>query len=319
MKKAKYVLGIVLSLFLFNACDNYAEFETEVPVNPVVAPVRGAWAQDGNGTMLEGMIDQEARTIVFSLYTLPDLTMVKVKLDIPKRCELVSPKTPECIIDLSKGAKVIVEVNGEEISYDVTAKLAAFRDFDVSGIKLYRCQNDCEEKWNKEANIKFEFLIDGKFMSGPGKYTEVGYGNYQVSKCPDINSEDYKNDWATVTMDFGEAIYLHKITFHPYWNVGSDPHSVIKYDMYAYAGVGEPDKSGDWSQWTKIGSFDYNKTPTVWPNGDSVVCDKDSVPKARYYRLRFIENWKKGHPETGWGVPGVYAYCEMQVSMYNKR
>lgn len=314
MKIIKYLLGAALGTMLFAACETYAEFETVVPENPVMKPVRAAWAEDGDGSMVEGLVDQEKRTISFSLYTLPDLSIVKVRLDIPKRVELISPDTTETVLSLP--CQVVVRANGEDIAYDVIARLASFRDFDTQKIKEYRLDNDCWKTWEGEPLIYFDSIFDGKFLSGPGQYGDTGYRNFQFRSCQDEDSEDHQHGWATVSFDFGEAVYLHKFTVHPHW-YSDGPYYIRRWDVYGFCGDGEPSRSGKWSEWTNLGGFNEARDgKTVWPNGDSVVFDFDTIQKARYYRLRCLENRQA---ECGWGWADGYCISEIQISIYHNK
>ena len=318
MKKIKYILGAALGLLLFSACENYAEFETEVPYNPVQRPLRAAWAEDGDGLMLEGLVDQEAKQVTFSLYTLPDLTMVKVTLDIPKRCKLISPAEPETVLDLSSGCQIIVDAEGEQIAYDVSAKLAEFRDFDIKTCQPLRFENDCYEPWNNNEGwntpIKYWTIFDGKHMSGPEKYNEVEWLNYQF-RSPQMDCEDKRNQWATFSFDTVEPLYMHTFAVHPYW-FGVN-WQITKYELWGYCKEGKPDESGDWSEWTKLGSYSFDANTFSWDVGYLITFDKETIKKARYYRVRCTENIQRRNNTTAsWDT---YNLCEVELDRYNKR
>ena len=124
MKNIVYILSLVGCMGLASSCQTDADFDYSLPENPVMAPLRGISGIDGDGQSIIGTVDQTTKTAQISFNSLPDLTQVMLKIDIPQRAELVYPESDSLMMDLSQPVGIIVRANGEDITYTLNASFA---------------------------------------------------------------------------------------------------------------------------------------------------------------------------------------------------
>lgn len=120
----KVFLYAMLAFFtcvpVLTSCDSDAKFEKEVPVNPVMRPIKSLTAMDGED-IFEGVIDDNLRTIKLEVEAWTDLSNMTVNLNIPERAKLVSPASPEGVWDLTEPKEVVVNNLEKDVTYTVTA------------------------------------------------------------------------------------------------------------------------------------------------------------------------------------------------------
>lgn len=114
------MLAVFTCMQALTSCDSYAKFETEVPVNPVMRPVKSLTAMEGED-IFEGVIDDNKRTIKLEVEAWTDLSNLTVNLNIPARAKLVSPTSPEGVWDLTEPKEVVVNNLEKDVTYTVTA------------------------------------------------------------------------------------------------------------------------------------------------------------------------------------------------------
>lgn len=114
------MLAVFTCMQGLTSCDSYAKFETEVPVNPVMRPVKSLTAMEGED-IFEGVIDDNKRTIKLEVEAWTDLSNLTVNLNIQARAKLVSPTSPEGVWDLTEPKEVVVNNLEKDVIYTVTA------------------------------------------------------------------------------------------------------------------------------------------------------------------------------------------------------
>ena len=313
MKNLVYILSLVGCMGLASSCQTDADFDYSLPENPVMSPLRGISGIDGDGATIVGTVDQTTKTAQISFNSLPDLTQVMMKIDVPQRAELVYPESDSLMMDLSQPVGIIVRANGEDITYTLNASLAEYREFSTANVKQFKLDNDAQKPW-PDANIGFQYLFDGLWMETPADYGAINYLNFQFqANEASIAAGD---NTAAITFDVGEEVYLRQVKTHAYWF--NTMYQVTKYEVWGYCKEGEPAKDGNWDDWTKLGEFNYHQVPTVFAEGDDVIFDKETIQKARYYRIRCTENWRAAFEPTSPNL-NVYAFAEIRLWVYNKR
>ena len=118
------ILATFASMSMLTSCDADAEFETEVPVNPVMRPIISLTAMEQED-IFEGVIDDNKRTIKLEVEAWTDLSNMTVNLNIPKRATLISPSSPEGVWDLTQPVNVVINNIERDVTYTVTAKKKA--------------------------------------------------------------------------------------------------------------------------------------------------------------------------------------------------
>lgn len=114
------MLAVFTCVPVLTSCDSDAKFEKEVPVNPVMRPIKSLTAMDGED-IFEGVIDDNLRTIKLEVEAWTDLSNMTVNLNIPERAKLVSPASPEGVWDLTEPKEVVVNNLEKDVTYTVTA------------------------------------------------------------------------------------------------------------------------------------------------------------------------------------------------------
>ena len=118
------ILATFASMSMLTSCDADAEFETEVPVNPVMRPIISLTAMEQED-IFEGVIDDNKRTIKLEVEAWTDLSNMTVNLNIPKRATLISPSSPEGVWDLTQPVNIVINNIERDVTYTVTAKKKA--------------------------------------------------------------------------------------------------------------------------------------------------------------------------------------------------
>ena len=281
MKNIVYILSLVGCMGLASSCQTDADFDYSLPENPVMAPLRGISGIDGDGQSIIGTVDQTTKTAQISFNSLPDLTQVMLKIDIPQRAELVYPESDSLMMDLSQPVGIIVRANGEDITYTLNASLAEYREFSTANVKQFKLDNDAQKPW-PDANIGFQYMFDGLWMETPEDYGAINYLNFQFqANEASIAAGD---NTAAITFDVGEEVYLRQVKTHAYWF--NTMYQVTKYEVWGYCKEGEPAKDGNWDDWTKL--------------------------------VRCTENWRAAFEPTSSNL-NVYAFAEIRLWVYNKR
>lgn len=142
-------------------------------------------------------------------------------------------------------------------------------------------------------------LWDGKWGktfkqdTGGGQWAgEAGWKSFETKDT--TPGKLAESTWFTV--DIGSSVKVARYRTGFYW-----PYMMNcpkKTELWAYIGTGVPTASEAWNNWEKIGSID-NSTflPTEedmkreYPLGDNIYTDYETVPKARFYRIRCTDNW----------------------------
>lgn len=110
-----------------------------------------------------------------------------------------------------------------------------------------------------------------------------------------------------LTFDLGTPVRLQKYKQHGYWPYFHTAPRV--WELWAYAGEGEPTAASGWDNWVKIGEYDntyvgkwndpdQSKRIEAYPLGDILEFEYDDVPLARYYRVKCLKNWNWDDSKT---------------------
>lgn len=141
-------------------------------------------------------------------------------------------------------------------------------------------------------NNNWDKLWDGKWgktfnqnTSGTPWGTEAGWGSFEPKGILPV--------WFTI--DLSQSIKVARYRTGFYW-----PYMKIcpkKTELWAYTGNGIPTPEEGWNNWVKIGSADNSALTTAemareYPLGDNIYTDYNSVPLARYYRVKVLETWE---------------------------
>ena len=91
--------------------------------------------------------------------------------------------------------------------------------------------------------------------------------------------------------DDGSYYDLKRFRASLYWPLSNVCPKV--YELWGYMGGGEPPLTGDWSDWTKLATIDNSSSTLAdFGEGDNIYFEKEDSPKARYLRVKSIENYK---------------------------
>lgn len=112
---------------------------------------------------------------------------------------------------------------------------------------------------------------------------------------------------ASFTVDLGVSAQIYQFKVNLYWPYTGGCPKI--YELWGYTGEGEPSKSGDWSEWTKLGTLDNSQTNNSagYFNGDNLFLEKDASPKVRYIRVKALESWR-GRGEISISEISVWSY-----------
>jgi len=277
MKKIFLYLSIILlsGIVLFSSCGNDT-LNDSIPLNPVLTPFKAVTAEDGP-QIVNASISDKDRTIVFELNNLKNLKEVKVNLNISKRAKLLSPTDTTLTLDLTEPYEITINNIYDDITYTVSASIPEFILVDKAPFKEFKMNNDGGVE---DGNIRY--LWNGEIMSKPNDYDAIGYRNYLTK--------------GSFTFDIGtryDGSYydLKRFRASLYWPLSNVCPKV--YELWGYMGGGEPPLTGDWSDWTKLATIDNSSSTLAdFGEGDNIYFEKEDSPKARYLRVKLIENYR---------------------------
>lgn len=282
MKKIFLYLSITLlsGLVLFSSCGNET-LDDSIPLNPVLTPFKAVTAEDGP-MMAEATISDKDRTIVFEFLNLKNLKEVKVKLNVSKRAKLQNPSDTILTLDLTKPYEININNIYDDLTYTLTASIPEFVLIDKSKFKENYLTNDAKPEGDPMNTIWNNKYIKELDQDGVPKYGTVNYQNFLAN--------------GSFTFDIGaryDGSYydIKQLKVHLYRAYEWTCPKI--YELYGYMKPGTPPASGDWADWTKIGSVDNsNATKADYLNGDNINFDKENSPNVRYLRIKPIVNWK---------------------------
>ncbi|WP_187117258.1 DUF5000 domain-containing lipoprotein [Parabacteroides bouchesdurhonensis] len=294
MKKIIILSGAILCTLLNLTSCHEDGLDDSIPLNPVMTPIKSVTAQDGDETVAAVITDKN-KTIELSLKNLTSLSNVDIHLSISKRAKLVSPADSILTVDLTQPYEIVVNNLIKDVTYTLTASIPEFVQIDNTKHKAYLLSND-----SRALEGDINKLWDGKRMSKPEAYDEVNYGNYLCG------TDDGPSSF---TFDIGESIHLYRFRASLYWAYTNVCPK--RYELWGYLGESEPSKSGDWSEWTKLGDIDNSESLLAdFGEGDNIYIEKENSPKVRYLRLRCLENYRGDNSSS-------FSLCEVTVWAYN--
>ncbi|MFA6702171.1 MAG: DUF5000 domain-containing lipoprotein [Dysgonamonadaceae bacterium] len=269
------------------------KLDESIPLNPVLAPFKAVTAADGP-VVANATISDKDRTIEFEFLNLKNLKEVKVNLHVSKRAKLLAPIDTVLTLDLTKPYEITINNLYDDITYTLSASIPEFIPADKSKFNEYRLNNDGAPE---EGDIKF--LWDGGIMSKPNNYDEIGYRNYLTKRSFTIDiGHRYDGSYYDIKQ-FKASLYW------PYSNVCPKV-----YELWGYMSPGEPPISGDWANWTKLGTMNNSSSTLAnFGEGDNIHFDKEESPQARYFRVRLVENYRS---DT------FISLCEVSFWAWNK-
>lgn len=145
-----------------------------------------------------------------------------------------------------------------------------------------------------DPKMRWEYLWDGEWMSGYGKYGELDYRNFQAGS----GSTGSNHVW--VTIDLGKKYKISRFRGDFYWYMeGAFPRIL---DLMAYTGDGVPPNlpkgtgNGDdayWKDWEILHTFNSDAVPGLYPPKSDEGFNRgydtnfgEDTSVAQYYRLR---------------------------------
>lgn len=292
----KNILNLFLWTFLFSSLAILSscvedEMDESLPVNPVLNPIKSVTAQDAQNTVT-ATINNNARTIHLNLTKSKpsDLKAVKVKLNVSKRARLVSPSDTIITVDLSKPYPIVINNLYKDVTYTLTASIPETFLIEKSKFQEFRLNNDSPRG---EGNITF--LWNNEIMTKPEDYGSIGYRNYLTGEC--------------FTFDMGEHYYLYRFRANLYWAYTNVCPK--RYQLLGYLKDGEPPISGNWADWTVLGTIDNSGSVLAnFALGDNLEFSKENSKRVRYLRVRCLENYR--NPPTT-----QISLCEVTLWAHN--
>lgn len=251
--------------------NNLVEDQTYV-LNATVVPLLSVKAKDGDGGMVNAVIDQEKHTVDFTFNKLQpeDLDSIELHIEYSSAAKPITPKDSVVRVNLRNGYTIKVNDMKEDISYAVTAKIISTCP---KPYKEFHLDNDGKQQ---EGNISY--LWDNETMQNIGDYGSVKYHNYLTT--------------GSFTVDLGNWYYLKDFTANFYWFLTNVCPK--KLQLYGYTKEGTPPTDGNWDDWTPLGSsVDNTDFPEEnFAQGDVVSFPYEEAPYCRYVRVRCLENFK---------------------------
>lgn len=236
-------------------------------------------------------ISDKNKTIELSLKKLRSLANVEVTLHISKRAKLLAPTDTILNLDLTKPHQITINNLYKDLTYTLTASIPEFIEIDKADYKEFRLNNDSQMM----DNTNIVNLWDGGVMSKPENYGEIGYRNYLTGQC--------------FTVDLGDHYNLKQFRANLYWAYTNVCPK--KYELWGYEGEGVPPISGDWNDWTKLGSLDNSSSTLAdFAKGDELAFPKDNSPLVRYVRVKCIENYRTP-------ASTIFSLCEITFWAWN--
>ncbi len=248
-------------------------------------------------------------TITFKVTT--DLEKDGYNVIIPADCDWISnlatkaAREDEYSVDVAgnagttdRSAQISLQTKaGVEIAKITISQEAGAKMVDKAGCKVIILDTDNQSYANADVVFDGNWLGDkyGKYGAYPnGDDTQKQVYSYKsfggsASSGPDC-----------FTIDAGKEIVLAKFITYLYYSYTNNDPAV--WEIYRYDGEGAPAQSGEWDNWTKIGSCDIS---TVYANeikgkikagdtfsrmkdGEAIDVAKDKA--SRYYRFKMLKN-----------------------------
>ncbi len=298
MKRLAILFPIVLLAgFAAVSCDVDAKFSDYIPTHALANMVLSATATIGDETV-PGVIDNSGHTVQFVFNENSDFSNVDITIEYADRAILKEGAETAFTADLTEGYSFVVNNLEEDYTYTVTATRASVIQIDrlqcsvVTGLA-----NDAPELFLNTGQSNVVYLFDGKWMSKKGDYSN-GYVFFGWQ-----NNEAWETGYGDAfTVDLGESFRVARMCFRPYWNYANQDAAV--FEIYAYTGPGEP--VGEWTDWQLVATVDDSEKWEIEKNlpddqigtendlvvqGTTVEFDYNSVPEARYYRVKVVQNF----------------------------
>ena len=276
-------------------------------------------------------------TITFKVTT--DLEKDGYKVVIPADCDWISnivtkaAREDEYSVDVAgnagttdRSAQISLQTKaGVEIAKITISQEAGAKMVDKTGCKVIILDTDNQSYANADVVFDGNWLGDkyGKYGAYPnGDDTQNQVYSYKsfggnASSGPDC-----------FTIDAGKEIILAKFITYLYYSYTCNDPAV--WEIYRYDGEGAPAQSGEWDNWTKIGSCDIS---TVYANeikgkinagdtfsrmkdGEAIDVAKDKA--ARYYRFKMLKNGYAVYQTefAQWWGGRVHWFSISEISLY---
>ncbi len=264
----------------------------------------------GSGSSSDAVnVKASGETFTFKVTT--DLAKDGYKVVIPADCAWITnvqtKAVREDVITVDIAASTLAEPRSAVISLQTVqgVEIAKFTITQEAGVALVDKANckviilDTDNKSYANADVVFDgnWLSDkyGTYNAYPSgddtKGKVYGYKSYggNASAGPDC-----------FTIDAGKEVVLAKFVTYLYYSyINNDPAA---WEIYRYDGEGAPAQSGEWDNWTKIGSCDISNvyadeikgkiktgdTFSRMKDGEAINVAKDKA--ARYYRFKMLKN-----------------------------
>ena len=275
----------------------------------------------------------------FTFKVTTDLAKDGYKVVIPADCDWISnvqtKAVREDVITFDIAASNLTEARSAVLSLQTVqgVEIAKFTVTQEAGLALVDKANckviilDTDNQGYANANL----LFDGKWLSD--KYGR--YGAYPNGDDTQEQAYSYKSFGGNpasgpdcFTIDAGKEVVLGKFVTYLYYSyTNNDP---MAWEIYRYDGEGAPAQSGEWDNWTKIGSCDIS---TVYANeikgkinagdtfsrmkdGEAIDVAKDKA--ARYYRFKMLKNGYAVYQTAfaQWWGGRVHWFSISEVSLY---
>ncbi|WP_286856338.1 hypothetical protein [Proteiniphilum sp. UBA5431] len=124
MKNSYFLLSLFLGLMLISCKDDEVKVSLSEDPGYVVNPLISIQAEDGSGNWIDGVIDQNERTINFDFRILEDQSVVNVKLELDEEwAKAVDPNKTNAVLDLSSGiTRIRVNDGADDVEYTIFGK-----------------------------------------------------------------------------------------------------------------------------------------------------------------------------------------------------
>ncbi|MDD3908468.1 MAG: hypothetical protein PHN86_00740 [Proteiniphilum sp.] len=121
MKNSYFLLSLFLGLMLISCKDDEVKVSLSEDPGYVVNPLISIQAEDGSGNWIDGVIDQNERTINFDFRILEDQSVVNVKLELDEEwARPVDPNKTNAVLDLSSGiTRIRVNDGADDVEYTI--------------------------------------------------------------------------------------------------------------------------------------------------------------------------------------------------------
>lgn len=121
MKNSYFLLSLFLVLMFISCKDDEVKVSLSDDPGYVVNPLVAIQAEDGSGNWIDGIIDQENRTIQFNFRILEDQSGVQVKLGLDEEwARPIDPNKTNALLDLSSGiSRIKVNDGADDVEYTI--------------------------------------------------------------------------------------------------------------------------------------------------------------------------------------------------------